>query len=64
MTPPRRPAWWRRVTASRWGLVALLLGLGVLDYVAAKGLRALRDRPDPVDVGAPAGSCRATRRSP
>ena len=36
--------WWAGVTASRWGLVAVLVGLGLLDYAAAKGLRALRDR--------------------
>src|SRR5262245_29642793 len=34
---------WRQVTDSRWGLLAVLVGLGVLDYAAAKGLRALRD---------------------
>src|SRR5262245_17166043 len=39
-----RASWWSRVTTSRWGLVAVLIGLGVLDYAAAKGLRALRDR--------------------
>jgi hypothetical protein len=47
-------SWWRRVTMSRWGLVALLIGLGVLDYAAAKGLRVLRDRPGRVDLGGPA----------
>jgi hypothetical protein len=46
MTPSGRLSWWRQVTASRWGLVTLLIGLGVLDYAAAKGLRALRDRGD------------------
>lgn len=35
---------WARVTALRWGLVALLIGLGLLDYAAAKGLRAVRER--------------------
>jgi hypothetical protein len=39
-----RPSWWSRVMTSRWGLVAVLIGLGVLDYAGAKGLRALRDR--------------------
>jgi hypothetical protein len=38
---------WVRLTASRWGLVGLLVALGVLDYAAAKGLRALRDRQTP-----------------
>ncbi len=55
MTQPRRRTWWRRLSASRWGLVALLVGLGVLDYGAAKGLRALRDRPERVDPSVPAG---------
>jgi hypothetical protein len=45
---------WRRLTGSRWGLIALLVSLGVLDYAAAKGLRALRDRPAP-ETGPVAG---------
>lgn len=45
--------WWARVTASRWGLVALLIGLGLLDYAAAKGLRALRDRDSPSAASGP-----------
>jgi hypothetical protein len=44
---PKARAGWTQLTASRWGLVALLVGLGVLDYAAAKGLRALRDRQTP-----------------
>lgn len=43
MTGRARAAPWR-LLGPGWGLVALLVGLGVLDYGAAKGLRALRDR--------------------
>jgi hypothetical protein len=54
VTESDRGAWWRRLSASRWGLITLLIGLGVLDYGVAKGLRALRDRSDRVDREAPA----------
>src|SRR5262249_50687575 len=49
-------AWWRRLTASRRGLLVLLIGLGVLDYAAAKGLRALRDRRPAIGVTGPAAT--------
>jgi hypothetical protein len=49
-------AWWRRLTASRRGLLALLIGLGVLDYAAAKGLRALRDGRPNVGAAGPAAA--------
>jgi hypothetical protein len=48
MTRPAA-ACWRRLSASRWGLVTVLIALGLLDYGVAKGLRAWRDRPVPVD---------------
>jgi hypothetical protein len=66
MTRSARPSWWERVTASRWGLVALLIGLGVLDYAAAKGLRALRDRADRsgLDGPAPAANSQLSTESP
>jgi len=35
---------WPRIARLRWGTLVLLIGLGVLDYGAAKGLRAFRDR--------------------
>ena len=44
MSDQARRGGWRRLAWSRWGLVALLVGLGFLDYGAAKGLRALHDR--------------------
>jgi hypothetical protein len=54
VTESDRGGWWRRLSASRWGLITLLIGLGVLDYGVAKGLRALRDQSERVDREAPA----------
>jgi len=45
---------WSGIARSRWGLLAVLVGVGVIDYGAAKGLRALRDRVPEAPSG-PAG---------
>jgi hypothetical protein len=55
---------WPRITRSRWGLFVLLVGLGVLDYSAAKGLRALRDRVGAVPSGPAAGAVVLSAGSP
>ena len=44
---------WLRIGRLRWGPLVLLVGLGVLDYAAAKGLRALRDRGGDETLPAP-----------
>jgi hypothetical protein len=55
VTEPALPAW-RRLARSREGLVALLVLLALLDYGAAKGLRALRDGRVGAVPGAGAGA--------
>jgi hypothetical protein len=55
VTEPALPAW-RRLARSREGLVALLVLLALLDYGAAKGLRALRDGRGGAVPGAGAGA--------
>jgi len=55
VTEPGFPPW-RRLARSRGGLIALLLLLALLDYAAAKGLRAFRGRGARVAAGVVAGS--------
>lgn len=55
---------WSGIARSRWGLVAVLVGVGVLDYGAAKGLRALRDRVAEVPSGPTGDSIALSAASP
>lgn len=55
---------YRLLLASRLGLLALLFALAGLDYLAAKGLRALRDRGARAAARAPAAGTDLSSTSP